>query len=76
MSNEKPKRMTRAQLYQCYARGLLECSIGNNHANGMQSICDSVRNDEVHSWQFCRPWNTDEWLEPTVDLIKPEWGIL
>ena len=69
----KPKRMTNRQLAKWLAQGNGEvCTEGGVGAYQTEGYPLDKSNAEVHSNLLVRTWDSDEWIEPTVDLIKEE----
>lgn len=70
---EKPKRMTNRQLAEWLAKGNGEHSYGegkNDPAFTYWSYDAEEMNLPVEEEVVIRPWGSDEWIEPTVDIYN------
>lgn len=72
--NPKHKRMTNRQLAKWLAKGNGECSYNNTvyYLNAYGYHCYDMRhaNDFVDEHIRVRKWDSEEWIEPTVDLLE------
>ena len=70
----KPKRMTHRQLAMWLAKGNGECSYNNTvyYLSAYGYHCYDMRhaNDFVDEHIRVRKWDSEEWIEPTVDLLE------
>lgn len=70
----KPNRMTNRQLAKWLAKGNGECSYNNTvyYLNAYGYHCYDMRhaNDFVNEHIRVRKWDSEEWIEPTVDLLE------
>lgn len=69
--NPKPKRMTKRQLAMWLAKGNGECSscgLLNAYDNYLYQKGDE--NKLVGDGYKVRKWDSEEWVEPTVDLLE------
>lgn len=65
------KRMTNRQIAEWLARGNGEYSRDTyDSAYTEYSYSKSERNNEVDSGVKIRSWNSEEWVEPTVDIYE------
>lgn len=65
------KRMTNRQIAEWLARGNGEYSRDAcTRAHAEYSYYKSERNNEVDSDMKIRPWGSEEWIEPTVDIYE------
>ena len=68
---EPNKRMTNRQLSEWLAKGNGERSSNDCRKNSLTFEYDEFgENEEVSSDIIIRPWGSDEWVEPTVDIYK------
>jgi len=66
---EKPKRMTKRQLAEWLAKGFGECAF--NMVVCFQWDYDmGEENTLVNKDVLIRPWGSDDWVEPTVDIYE------
>lgn len=69
--NPKPKRMTKRQLAMWLAKGNGECSsCGLSNAYDNYHYQKGDENKLVGDGYKVRKWDSDEWVEPTVDLLE------
>jgi len=70
---EKPKKMTNRQLAEWLAKGNGEHSYGegkDDPAFTYWSYDQEEMNLPIEEEVVIRPWGSDEWIEPTVDIYE------
>ena len=68
---EKPQLMTHRQLAEWIAKGNGEySSTSYNHAFSSYDYTKEHENDPVSDKVLIRPWDSEEWVIPTVDIYE------
>lgn len=68
---EEPARMTNRQLAEWCARGFGQFGSKDCNCYYNEFVTNRTREDEpVEKGTLIRPWGSDEWIEPTVDIYE------